>query len=163
MSRRSAMANLCLQAPATQEAALVAVQRARIEELEATVSRLELEVHGLRHLGPDVARLQEQMARVLATVQTGQTDEPADGGGAEKKFVEFDIDTSQAGNWSALIVASTELAAAEEPFGASLGAYRYRGERLRSRAELRALKRGHLGACSVRRDWYRSYTVRYGP
>ena len=158
------MANLCLQAPATQEAALVAVQRARIEELEATVSRLELEVTGLRRLDPDVARLQEQMARVLATVQTGQTvSEPADSGGAEKKFVEFDIDTSQAGNWSALIVASTELAAAEEPFGASLGAYRYRGERLRSRAELRALKRGHLGACSVRRDWYRSYTVRYGP
>ena len=28
--------------------------------------------------------------------------------------------------------------------------------RQRSRAELRALKREHLGACSVRRNWYRS-------
>ena len=124
MSRRSAMANLCLQAPATQEAALVAVQRARIEELEATVSRLELEVTGLRRLEPDVARLQEQMARVLATfdkkdgINLGMPTtlvDPSDGG-AEKKFVEFDIDTSQAGNRPALIVASTEpAAAAEEP------------------------------------------------
>ena len=31
-----------------------------------------------------------------------------------------------------------------------------RRERPPGRAQLRALKRGHLGACSVRRNWYRS-------
>ena len=65
------MANLCLQAPATQEAALVAVQRARIEELEATVSRLELEVTGLRRLDPDVRVLQ-----VHECVRPGNVDGP---------------------------------------------------------------------------------------
>ena len=38
-----------------------------------------------------------------------------------------------------------------------------RGERPAGRAELRVLKRGHLGACSVRRNRYRSGMVRYGP
>ena len=31
--------------------------------------------------------------------------------------------------------------------------------RQRRWAELRALKRGHLGACSVRRNWYRSLSI----
>ena len=32
-----------------------------------------------------------------------------------------------------------------------------------SRAELRALKRGHLGACSVRRNWYRPLPIPNDP
>ena len=38
-----------------------------------------------------------------------------------------------------------------------------RGERPAGRAELRALKRGHLSACSLRRNWYRSLSTSLVP